>query len=73
MARKAEVEIGGYLADVELTPQGSILLRITGADIAEKVFEHFVASKPRMNLVEFVPENNGPFRRDSAGGAKCFP
>ena len=52
----AEVELGGYLASVRLTDHGSLVLWITGADFTPKLFRHLIDSKPRLNLVEFVPE-----------------
>lgn len=67
MARKAEVMLGTFMADIELTPGGSVILRITGADISERLFEHFVASKPRMDLIEFDP--NVPKKTEG----RCFP
>lgn len=38
MAKKYEVQIGGYLADAELK-NGEIVIRITGADINERLFQ----------------------------------
>lgn len=51
--RCAEVELGGYLAEAELTARGWIVLRITGADFSVRLFEALLCGAPRLNLVEF--------------------
>lgn len=79
MAKKAEVEIGGYMADVELTKDCQVIIRINGCDFTERLFERFVASRPRMNLIELENAPHcavcAPFKPQSSElpEGRCFP
>lgn len=50
---RAEVEIGEYLADAELRPNGEIHMKITGADISPRLFARFIRNMKTMKFVRF--------------------